>query len=233
MVSARHSFAASMLLSGRVLVVGGFLDQSVLSSAELYDPALNVWYAASSMATKRTYHTANTLSNGKALVVGGVNGNTTVSGAELYVSLTNGTDCVLSGDCASGFCADGVCCNSACNVGPCDVCSIALGELEWFLRIAHRNKLRRWRCLYTVDACQMGVCAGGGSVVCVPIDQCHEVGTCDHSTGICSSPAKSNGTACNDEDACTLKDILHGWRLRGHKPRNLYCLGRVSWCWNL
>ncbi len=38
---------------------------------------------------------------------------------------------------------------------------------------------------------------------CTPPDQCHTVGTCNPITGICSNPAKSNGTSCNDGNLCT------------------------------
>ncbi len=52
--------------------------------------------------------------------------------------------------------------------------------------------------------------AGGGSaglcsgVVCTASDQCHGVGTCDPMTGICSNPALTDGTSCNDMMTCTL-----------------------------
>jgi hypothetical protein len=56
------------------------------------------------------------------------------------------------------------------------------------------------------DACQAGTCAGGNPVVCTASDQCHDAGACNPSTGACSNPAKANGTACNDGNACTALD---------------------------
>ncbi|MBZ5640110.1 MAG: hypothetical protein LAO51_15285 [Acidobacteriia bacterium] len=56
------------------------------------------------------------------------------------------------------------------------------------------------------DTCQAGACAGGNPVVCTPLDQCHDVGVCDTGTGVCSNPAKLNGAACNDGNACTQTD---------------------------
>ena len=53
------------------------------------------------------------------------------------------------------------------------------------------------------DTCQSGVCTGSNPVVCTALDQCHVAGTCDPTTGVCSNPAKTNGTACNDNNACT------------------------------
>src|SRR5206468_2656878 len=57
------------------------------------------------------------------------------------------------------------------------------------------------------DSCQSGVCTAGPAVVCTASDQCHDVGTCNTTTGICSNPPKANGTSCNaDNNACTQND---------------------------
>src|SRR5204863_7629084 len=53
------------------------------------------------------------------------------------------------------------------------------------------------------DTCQAGLCAGTNPVTCAPADQCHDAGTCDPATGTCSNPAKPDGTACHDGNACT------------------------------
>ena len=53
------------------------------------------------------------------------------------------------------------------------------------------------------DTCQAGTCTGTRPVVCTASDQCHAVGTCDPSSGVCSNPAKPDGTVCSDGDACT------------------------------
>src|SRR5262249_18738706 len=54
--------------------------------------------------------------------------------------------------------------------------------------------------------CQNGACVGSNPVVCTAQDQCHGVGVCDPGTGLCSNPAKADGTACNDGNACTQND---------------------------
>src|SRR5439155_1134384 len=53
------------------------------------------------------------------------------------------------------------------------------------------------------DTCQSGVCTGRNPVVCTASDQCHDAGTCNTSTGVCSNPPKTDGTTCNDGNACT------------------------------
>ncbi len=68
------------------------------------------------------------------------------------------------------------------------------------------------------DTCQAGVCTGADPVVCSALDQCHDVGTCDPSTGVCSEPAKANGTGCNDGNACTQSDTCEAGVCTGANP---------------
>src|SRR5439155_19815 len=51
-----------------------------------------------------------------------------------------------------------------------------------------------------------GACTGAHSVLGAPPIQCHDAGTCDPATGTCSNPVKPNGSACNDDNACTRSD---------------------------
>src|SRR5206468_599660 len=55
-----------------------------------------------------------------------------------------------------------------------------------------------------MEKCQAGTCVGGNPIVCTASDQCHNAGTCDPATGLCSNPQMSIGSACNDGDVCTL-----------------------------
>jgi hypothetical protein len=78
-MSAAHSqHTATLLTSGKVLVVGGST-----ASADLYDPATGLWAATGSMSISRTRHTATLLGNGKVLVAGGWD-SASGSSAELY-----------------------------------------------------------------------------------------------------------------------------------------------------
>lgn len=99
MLTPRTFFTLTVLPNGKVLATGGqnagvgpqaLYPYTVLSSAELYDPATNTWSATGSMANVRSGHTATLLANGKVLVMGGNypnaynNYSPSPSNAELY-----------------------------------------------------------------------------------------------------------------------------------------------------
>jgi hypothetical protein len=83
----RWGHTATLLKNGKVLVVGGSAADGVhlgsTSSAELYDPKTNTWYAAANMRTPRSFHTATLLPDGRVLVVGGLQAFTDVTGRVL------------------------------------------------------------------------------------------------------------------------------------------------------
>ena len=68
------------------------------------------------------------------------------------------------------------------------------------------------------DTCQAGVCVGSNAVTCAALDQCHNAGTCDTSTGACSNPAKADGSACSDGNACTQTDSCQAGTCVGSNP---------------
>jgi len=84
MITGRFLHTATLLPSGKVLVTGGTDGANALSSAELYDPALNTWSATGSLSPARYGHTATLLLSGKVLVTGGTSGGNYLSSAELY-----------------------------------------------------------------------------------------------------------------------------------------------------
>jgi RHS repeat-associated protein len=93
--------------------------------------------------------------------------------------------CVASDQChAAGTCnpSTGICSNPNANDGT--TCNDGNG------------------CTQT-DTCQAGACVGGNPKVCTALDQCHTAGTCAPATGLCSNPAKPDGTTCNDGAQCT------------------------------
>ena len=74
---ARYGHTATLLPSGKVLIVGGYNDGNgvgflgYLSSTELYDPSAGSIMSTGSLVQSRTDHTATTLPDGTTLVAGG------------------------------------------------------------------------------------------------------------------------------------------------------------------
>ncbi len=57
----------------------------------------------------------------------------------------------------------------------------------------------------TADTCQSGKCAGGSAVVCKG-DACN-TSSCDTASGSCVKKPVTDGTACDDAQACTTSDV--------------------------
>ncbi|QRN95901.1 cadherin-like domain-containing protein [Archangium violaceum] len=74
---------ATLLPNGKVLVAGGYDGAGPGRTADLYDPATNMFSATGAMAINREQHTATLLPNGKVLVAGGLS-STSLAIAELY-----------------------------------------------------------------------------------------------------------------------------------------------------
>lgn len=55
-------------------------------------------------------------------------------------------------------------------------------------------------------SCSAGVCTGTTAVACAPPGKCHTAGTCNPATGVCAYPLATDGTTCDDGNACTSPD---------------------------
>jgi hypothetical protein len=97
----------------------------------------------------------------------------------------SGNTCVTAAD--GSPCPGGVCC-----AGTCQACCTDAD------------------CPASTNRCSKLVCAAGQCrptvVVCPPPDPCHDPGACDPATGVCSNPAKPDGTPCDSGDKCTTGD---------------------------
>ena len=68
----RHSHTATLLEDGRLLIVGGIVeDLTVLESSALFDPVAGSWEEGRRLAEERRNHTATLLRDGTVLVLGG------------------------------------------------------------------------------------------------------------------------------------------------------------------
>ena len=90
MVVARENHGALLLADGKMLVMGGAGGVpagtfSILTSAELYDPASGKFAATGAMVSPRTFASAVLLLSGEVLVTGGLGINFDYTAtAELY-----------------------------------------------------------------------------------------------------------------------------------------------------
>jgi hypothetical protein len=79
MVQAHGGHTATVLPSGKVLIVGGDTF-----AVELFDPTSATFSLTGSLEVARTGHTATLLNDGRVLVTGGLTGTTALGTAEIY-----------------------------------------------------------------------------------------------------------------------------------------------------
>jgi hypothetical protein len=112
----------------------------------------------------------------------------------------DGDACTTSDQCTGGVCGGtAVVCTASDQCHDAGLCDSSTGVCS--------NPVRTGSCsdgnaCTTGETCQAdGSCGGGTTTVCTALDQCHDAGICDTSTGVCSNPVKTG--SCNDGDACT------------------------------
>jgi len=95
LTARRANHTATLLLSGKVLVTGGYSDclqpnsVDLPDAADLYDPATGNWNATARLNTPRFGETATLLANGRVLIAGGSDGTFPIksfTSAELFDS---------------------------------------------------------------------------------------------------------------------------------------------------
>jgi hypothetical protein len=132
---------------------------------------------------------------------------------------SDGNGCTQGDSCQSGTCTGGspvVCtpsdaCHSAGTCGPSTgVCSNPAKP--------NGTACSDGSACTQSDTCQSGICTGGSPVVCAASNNCHNAGTCDPPTGLCSNPEKPDGSACTDFNACTQADACQSGTCVGASP---------------
>jgi hypothetical protein len=117
---------------------------------------------------------------------------------------TNGDVC-MAGSCTAGapvVCGGGDACHQA------GVCDPETGQCSNAPK-PNGSHCEDGNACTQSDTCQAGACVGGPAVVCSASDACHQAGVCDPSTGMCSNPAKPDGSSCNDGNFCTFDEACH------------------------
>ncbi len=132
---------------------------------------------------------------------------------------SDGNACTQSDTCQTGVCAGSnpVVCGALDQCHDPGTCAPATGVCS------NPNKSNGAACndgnaCTQTDSCQAGTCTGSNGIVCTPLDQCHDPGTCNTVTGACTNPSKVNGSACNDGSACTQTDTCLGGTCTGGNP---------------
>ncbi|HVW27339.1 MAG TPA: MYXO-CTERM sorting domain-containing protein [Polyangiaceae bacterium] len=149
----------------------------------------------------------------------------TTSGVCSNPTKTNGTACTDGNACTNGdTCQSGTCTSGTATVctaldqchtaGTCDTTSGACSNPTK----TNGTACNDGNACTQSDTCQSGTCTGASPVTCTAKDQCHGVGTCDTTSGLCSNPNKADGTSCNDNNACTRTDTCQSGACTGASP---------------
>ena len=131
----------------------------------------------------------------------------------------DGNACTQVDTCQEGTCTGGaaVVCSGADQCHEAGICDPAIGICSNPTK-AEGTPCDDGNACTRNDTCQAGTCTGREPVVCSAADQCHEAGVCDPGTGVCSNPTKSDGTTCDDGNACTRNDTCQAGTCTGREP---------------
>ncbi len=119
----------------------------------------------------------------------------------------DGSLCTQADACLAGRCvgAEPVVCTALDQCHAAGICNAATGLCSNPLKPSGTACADGNLCTQT-DTCQAGACVGSHPLSCAATDQCHGAGVCEPATGMCSNPAKPNGTVCSDGNLCTQVD---------------------------
>ncbi len=223
-------FGYSLAIHGNTAIVGapGDSENAVyMGSAYIYTRTGNRWNMQSKITAAdgaQNDFISNTVAlSGNDLIIGAASKGL---GGVSYIYTLNkdsGDPCGDDSECHSGFCIDDVCCESECAGGikdDCQACSIASGALENGIchSLPDGNGCNDANGCTQTDTCHSGTCVGQNPVICIALDQCHLVGSCDPTTGVCPDPLKPDGSSCDDGNSCTQLDFCQSGICTGAEP---------------
>lgn len=120
----------------------------------------------------------------------------------------DGALCTQKDTCQAGVCKGGspVVCSASDQCHVAGSCDAGTGKCTNPTKADGSTCSDSNACTKT-DTCVAGVCKGASPVTCSALDQCHDAGSCDPTTGACSNPNKADNTPCSDGKACTGGDV--------------------------
>ena len=121
---------------------------------------------------------------------------------------SDGNPCTQTDTCQAGVCtgANPVTCPTPDQCHDVGVCSPDTGVCSNPAKPNNAPCSDGNACTQT-DTCQGGNCTGANPVTCTALDQCHDAGVCNTSTGACSNPAKPANTPCPDGNVCNGNEV--------------------------
>ncbi|MDC0741590.1 kelch repeat-containing protein [Polyangium mundeleinium] len=222
---ARNLHTTTLLDDGRLLVVGGF-NAASLSSVEILSPGVNGVACAAGVECQSGFCVdgvcCNTACNAGVCDACSVASGSATDGVCSTFSnkpCDDGDACTLADTCQVGVCvgADPVPCQPLDSCHDAGACDPKTGLCSSPIKPDGTSCVDGNACTQT-DVCQSGKCVGTNPVPCEPVDPCHDVGTCDVDTGLCSNPNKPDGAACSDGNLCTQIDACQSGVCIGESP---------------
>jgi len=81
---SQRSYSSSVMVGGKVLVAGGIVDNKLVNSSEMFDPATSSWSEVGSMSTARARFSLTLLPNGDLLAAGSQESSSTTASCEVF-----------------------------------------------------------------------------------------------------------------------------------------------------
>ncbi len=176
--------------------------------------AQNPSIPAATAAATGTYNVTVTLSGCSSLA-----GSTSATVIATGGACTDNNLCTTGDVCQAGGACSGapVICSASDSCHDVGVCNTGTGICSDPAKPDGSTCSDGNACTQT-DTCQTGACTGSNPIICSASDQCHDVGVCDTGSGVCSDPAKPDGSTCSDANACTQTDTCQTGACTGSNP---------------
>jgi hypothetical protein len=211
MPDAVQAHTATLLSNNIVLIAGGLKGTTNQSAARLYDvtggnPCSNNNQCLSGNCVSGVCCNTACTDQCYSCSLAGLGG---ICSPKTGGSCNDGNACTQTDTCQNGTCTGSnpkVCpAPDQCHNSP-GTCNPSDGSCSYQHKLDGTSCNDGNACTQT-DTCQGGTCTGSNPKVCPAPDQCQNPpGTCNPSNGDCSYQNKSDGTPCDDSNACTSPD---------------------------